>query len=140
MYVVSPKIPSFLNHKNVIHVGPQSFATVKQLMLKSKIVINVLSKFSRGSHERLWYSMAAGCAVAADQSLYLERYFVDKQSILTIPWGSDQRQFQDELRQSINRPTILESIVHNNAPIYRNNHTWHQRVVPLVELLRQFTS
>ncbi len=138
IHVVTPKLPAYLaGHPGLVSHGPAPFSTVIGLMKHSKILVNCLAKYSRGSHERIWYAMAAGCVVATDQSRFLERDFSHRYNILFLPWGPDQQAFRHDLVNLVRNSSQLTAIHYAAMPIYARHHSWDQRVEPLVALLRQ---
>lgn len=55
-----------------LHESHMDFSEVLSLFGQSKIALNVSHKFPDGSHERIWYGMANGCAVLTNSTPYLK--------------------------------------------------------------------
>jgi len=137
VHVIAGELPTYLRgHPNVVELGAFTFSDVRRAFALTKVVINTVAKFAHGSHERIWYAMAAGCVVATDESEFMSRYFSDGANFLILPWGTDQAQFRRHLAGLLRQPEELDAMRVAARPIYERNHTWYQRVTPLVELMR----
>ncbi len=114
-------------------VKPAEFTDVRTIYAKSKICLNISHKFTDGSHERIWYGMASGCAVLTNSTPYLREYFTDDQSILYYQ-GCD---LDLEKICSVIRSGRTGEIARAAWPVYRANHTWVQRAQIIAETMNQ---
>lgn len=138
IHFVAGDLPSYLRDRpNIVAHGALTFDKVREAFPFTKVVINPVTRFAYGSHERIWYPMAHGCLVATDESPFLQRYFADGESILFLPWGPEQGAFRQRLADLLRQPARLEAMRRAATPIYEEDHTWYQRVKPLVELMQQ---
>lgn len=62
---------------NVVYGGMVPAAQVLELMGQSKIVLNTMTWFKRGAHDRVFNGMLAGAAVVSDTSEYMQECFED---------------------------------------------------------------
>jgi hypothetical protein len=137
--VVSAYMPLKLRDRaNIRHVDYiDDFSTIRRLMARSKIILNTTCKFSRGSHERIWYGMAEGAAVLTDASIFMQTSFGHDQSIFYLP---QQKMAQDDLaylRAFIEIPGRLGEIAHCGCDLYTRHHTWKQRISILNDAIQQ---
>ena len=63
------------NNPNFIFEGKVEATEVMDYMMRSKIVLNTLTWFKDGSHDRIFNGMLCGAAVLSDTSTYLEEQF-----------------------------------------------------------------
>jgi hypothetical protein len=96
-------------------------------MGRSRIVLNSTNKFPRGSHERIWYAMAAGAVVLTDPSSFLARDFAHARDILFLPRGdlSDVAAETAELARDGARLTAIAAAARE---VYAAGHTWRHRL------------
>lgn len=69
------------DHPNLILCGKVLAPEVLPLMYHSKIVLNTMTWFKDGSHDRVFNGMLAGAAVVSDSSLYLKEKFENHKEI-----------------------------------------------------------
>lgn len=138
MHVFTTILPSYLrDHPNVVVRGGRPFNEVREAFRRAKLVINPVAKFAYGSHERIWYALAAGCIVATDDSHFLRRSFADGENLLILPWGREQGEFRRRLAGLLRQSEQLEAMQMAALAVYGRHHTWYQRVLPLIELMSQ---
>lgn len=107
----------------VVHGFNASFVQSCQLMARSRVVLNVAQKFPAGSHERVWYGMAHGCAVVSSPSSFMQQDFVHDQHIL---YYSDPRQAGDMVAHALDGQRDRDLAAEALSP-YRDGHTWVER-------------
>lgn len=113
------------------HRGVLPFRDLPAAFGDAKIVLNVTPKFLDGSHERIFYGMAAGAAVATDANAYLAEFFAPKHDILYLPGTPEAAAaFLDEVAAD---DALLQTLADNAAPIYARNHTWAARARILLD-------
>ncbi len=64
-------------HPNFIYGGEIPPGQILELMNQSKVVLNTMTWFKRGAHDRIFNGMLAGAAVVTDTSEYLQEQFRD---------------------------------------------------------------
>ena len=106
--------------------GEVTFDELLSLMGRTKILINSTPKFSDGSHERIWYGMAKGCAILTTPSRFLAESFTPDENILFMPDGPDE--LASRLGGLLADTARLDDIARAARPIYAAHHTWRERV------------
>ncbi len=64
-------------HPNLVYGGEIPPAGILELMKQSKVVLNTMTWFKRGAHDRIFNGMLAGAAVVSDESEYLKEHFIN---------------------------------------------------------------
>lgn len=110
---------------NVELIGHRSFAEGVELMGRSKMVLNIVPKFSDGAHERIWYGMAAGAVVLTTASDYVAETFTHGRDIMFIePGGGIDAAAVADL---VHDPARLSEMAENAQPLFEAGHTWDVR-------------
>ncbi len=127
--VVSDHLPTALRgHDNIGHRGwTEDFAAIRGLFARAKIVLNTTNKFPCGAHERIWYGMAEGAAILTDPSSFLDRDFVDGDTMLFLPRGGITSGSLDRVAALLDRPDRLAELAAAADPVYWKGHTWASR-------------
>ncbi|MCP5366077.1 MAG: glycosyltransferase family 1 protein [Hyphomicrobiales bacterium] len=107
---------------NVVFHGARPFATCVEMMGRARAVLNSVTVFPDGSHERVWYAMAAGAAVVTDPSAFVAETFTDGENILVWPDGD-----LAGLAATLADAGRLQAIAAAAAPVYAAHHTWTHR-------------
>jgi glycosyltransferase involved in cell wall biosynthesis len=105
--------------------GPAGFDEVRRLFRRTRLLLNSVTVFPDGSHERIWYGMAAGCAVATDPSRFVAEDFRDGESIHF--WPNDPAGIRAIAQRALEDPEGLQTIVDAARPAYAARHTWRER-------------
>lgn len=113
-------------HPNLVLGGKVLAPEVLPLMHHSKIVLNTMTWFKDGSHDRVFNGMLAGAAVVSDSSLYMKEQFVNHEEIELF-----------ELEEIGGLPAIVEDLLGDLSRAQRiadagrkkamREHTWEQR-------------
>lgn len=69
--------------ENLIIHEPVSCREACDIMNDSKIVLNIMPWFKKGSHERIFMAMLAGAVCITDESTYINQEFTDNVEIIT---------------------------------------------------------
>lgn len=64
-------------HPNLVYGGEIPPYKILELMQQSKIVLNTMTWFKRGAHDRIFNGMLAGAVVVSDFSFYLKEHFTN---------------------------------------------------------------
>ena len=137
--IVSNHLPASLaGRKNLRYLGHiDDFAEVRRLMGSAKLVLNTTSKFPSGSHERIWFGMAEGAAILTDRSSYLDGQFEHLADLLFLPQGPVAVGDLAYLAYLLRDGPRLDAITDRAAALYRDNHTWKQRVALIDEAVNE---
>lgn len=68
-------------NENFIYMGKVDAQEVLPVMKRSKVVLNTLTWFKDGAHDRIFNGMLCGAAVISDRSKYLDTYFENHKEI-----------------------------------------------------------
>jgi len=101
-------------------------ASIKYIR-RAKVVLNSVSVFPGGSHERIWFAMAHGAAVFTDYSHFVAETFKDEENILFID-NSNHAASVDKLRNAMEYKDKLACIAEKSNAIYAGHHTWGERL------------
>ena len=110
---------------NLTQIGVVDEAAAMALMRKSRILLNSVTVFPAGSHERIWYGMACGAAICSDYSRFVAETLTYGREILDLEEAiaSQGGSLADKLAGTIG---VLDT-AHAARPIYAANHTWRHR-------------
>jgi len=118
---------------NVTYIPACSFNEVNRLMMRSKIVLNVIPMFPAGAHERIFSGMLGHGIVATDKNPYLATQFVDMEEILYYDILNLQ-QFHENLSRVLNDKRLYMDIVEAGREKTIKNHTWLNRAQEILKL------
>lgn len=123
------------NCKNVTLHPPVSFIEGLEILKKSKIALNSVPFFKKGSHERVFTSLSCGAVPLTTATDYwLENFRVGKE-IETYSLGNNYQEVDAQINTLLADETRRQGIVAQGAAVVQNTHTWDQRVDTLLEIL-----
>lgn len=121
-------------NNNLITMGRVDANTVPSHMKRSKIVLNTLTWFKAGAHDRIFNGQLAGACVLTDGSAYLNEIFKDDEvaffslkEMMELPSIVDRLLSDNEYRKHIANKGMVAST---------NYHTWEHRVGSILEDLK----
>ncbi|KAF0223738.1 MAG: hypothetical protein FD176_1764 [Rhodospirillaceae bacterium] len=105
------------------------------LMRRAKVLLNSVSVFPAGSHERIWYGMAHGAVVCSERSRFVEETLRFGDHLLSLEQAVDSRgaSLDPWLGDSSARAAMSEAA----SVIYADNHTWRHRAAIIHEAMRR---
>lgn len=115
-------------------LGPRPFAECLAMLGRARLLLNSVTVFPEGSHERVWHAMAAGCAVATDRSGFVAEDFRDGENILF--WPREPAAIRALAERALDDPAGLQAIAAAARPIHAARHTWRERAGRLLSALR----
>ena len=119
---------------NVTLHGPvEDFDEVCALMRRSRVVINLSSKFPHGSHERIWHAMAAGAAIVTNRSTFLEQDFVHGEHIY---YYDHPEQVGAQVEAALSGGAGARA-AEAARPIYQASHTWDDRAARILSAMNR---
>jgi hypothetical protein len=135
--IISNHLPLLLRDRpNIEFLGYiDDYDQVRDLMGRSKIVLDTTCKFPAGSHERIWYGMAQGAVLLTDRSSFVARDFRDREEILLLPKERIAPGALDDLRGLLDDAAGLQRIAGGAAVKYAAGHTWKQRITLVHDLV-----
>ena len=134
LVIASDHLPACLKDRgNIRYAGYiEDFDEICGLMRRARVVLNATSKFPAGSHERIWYGIAAGAAVLTDLSVFMKQDFVDRENIFYLP---QRRLAAGDISAVIKDNARLDAIADRARTVYAARHSWMKRAPLLAEAL-----
>jgi hypothetical protein len=128
--------PSFFETPppNVSAIGVVDETAALALMRKSRILLNSVTVFPAGSHERVWYGMACGAAICTDHSSFIEETLTYGKEVLSLEEAIASQ--GASLAELLAAPPGVLDIAHAARPIYAAHHTWRHRARIIHEAMR----
>lgn len=131
------EICDFARHPNLEWEGKVSPEEVLERMRHSKIVLNTMTWFKDGAHERIFNGMLAGAVAVTDESAYLKDEFQAYPEV-----GADDAQLLmfrlheiDGLAKTVAelllQPDLMQKIADNGRKKAASRHTWELRAAEL---------
>ncbi len=118
------------------YLGPKGFEEILALLPQTRILANVIPYFSDGSHERVFYGMAAGCVLASTPSRYLAEDFKDGESILYHQAGDAG--LSERVAAILTDAPKADAMARAALAAYAPKHTWGERARVLAGVLEAF--
>lgn len=102
------------------------------MMNNSKIVLNTMTWFKAGAHDRIFNGMLAGAAVVTDDSVYMRREFTDGKELVMFSLH-DLASLPERVFDLFGHITHMQEIADCGYHAALENHTWKSRAEYLVE-------
>ena len=71
-----------IENEHLVHLGKVNADEVLPYMLQSKVVLNTMTWFKDGAHDRIFNGMLSGAAVVTDESKYLKEEFQNQSELV----------------------------------------------------------
>jgi len=117
--------------ENFVFHGKKSFGDSCALMGRSRLVLNSVTVFPQGSHERIWYAMAAGAVVVTDPSGFVGEDFTGGETILF--WPGEEKAIGEMAADALADLARLDAMAAAAGPVYAANHTWKKRAAIVID-------
>lgn len=137
-------ICDFVNHPNLIWKGSIPARDVLGKMHQSKIVLNTMTWFKDGSHDRIFNGMLAGALAVTDESAYMQEEFLSypqaeaHSAQLVMFRLAEMEHLPELLKNLLANPDEMQKIADNGRKKAMQAHTWSHRAEELREdLLNQ---
>lgn len=102
------------------------------LMNDSKIVLNTMTWFKAGAHDRVFNGMLAGAAVVTDDSTYMRREFTDGKELVMFSL-EDLASLPERVFDLFGHISHMQEIADCGYHAALERHTWKNRAEYLVE-------
>ncbi|MDE6969588.1 MAG: glycosyltransferase [Eubacterium sp.] len=112
---------------NVVYAGVTSPAQILELMNQSKIVLNTMTWFKQGAHDRIFNGMLAGAAVVSDRSEYVEEIFT-KQKQLQLFSLDGIKELPEIVQSLLQHPRVAQDMADCGYEETRRRHMWINRL------------
>lgn len=122
----------FANSSNVVVHPAIPFAESMEVLKKSKICLNSMPFFKKGTHERIFTGLACGSLPITTENLWVQEKFIkDKELLLYRPkrWDQVNEQVNYYLAHDKER---VEMVSRGREKVMRD-HTWDQRADQILE-------
>ena len=96
------------------------------LMNDSKIVLNTMTWFKAGAHDRIFNGMLAGAAVVTDDSTYLRREFTDGKELVMFS-RNEIRTLPDRVFDLFGHMQSKQKMADCGYQAAKEHHTWKSR-------------
>lgn len=96
------------------------------LMNDSKIVLNTMTWFKAGAHDRIFNGMLAGAVVATDDSTYLRREFTDNRELIMFS-RSELQTLPERVFDLFGHMQNAQQIADRGYQSAKADHTWKTR-------------
>lgn len=118
-------------YPNVIYGGEVTPVQILELMNQSKIVLNTMTWFKRGAHDRIFNGMLAGAAVVSDTSEYMQENFTSgvELELFSLHHMEDMVR---KIQYLLNNPEKAQSIANCGYRIAKEQHMWVNRLNNLI--------
>lgn len=120
------------DNPHLIQGGVIPAAEAVRKMGESKIVLNTMTWFKAGAHDRIFNGMLAGAGVVTDTSSYMEEKFTDGRE-LTFFHLQELSRLPGRIRQLLEHPEELQRMADAGYRCTVREHTWQQRAKELSE-------
>lgn len=121
---------AFAGAKNLIFHAPVSFEESLEILKKSKVFLNSSPQFRNGSHERVFYGLAAGCLMITNSNPYLKTQFGNGSGLLYYHVGEEEV-LREELNFRLSNDSYRKEQVELGQKHVLKCHTWDNRVEEL---------
>lgn len=118
---------------NVIYGGKVLAPQVLELMNHSKIVLNTMTWYKNGIHDRIINGMLAKSFVVTDESEYLKETFFKEGQTLSAFELLQIQNLPDRIQYFLQYPDEMAEIAENGYEFAKKNHTWKQRAEYIFE-------
>ncbi len=98
-----------------------------EILKQSKIALNSMPFFKRGSHERVFNALACGALPLTTETVYWSEAFNPGQDLICYSSGKWDK-VNDLVNCYLSDVNLLRDIVNEGAHRVEENHTWDQRV------------
>lgn len=103
------------------------------LMNNSKIVLNTMTWFKAGSHDRVFNGMLAGAAVVTDDSTYMRKEFTDGKELVMYSL-TDLAALPERVFDLFGHITHMQEIADCGYQAALADHTWKSRAEQIAEM------
>ncbi len=126
----------FINKPNLIWEGVVSAQEVLEQMHNSKIVLNTMTWFKDGTHDRVLNGMLAGAVAVTDESIYMKENFVDarekaEDAELVLFHLNKMDELVKRMDQLLANPDLMQELADRGRKKAMSQHTWGCRAKEL---------
>lgn len=112
---------------NVIYGGVIPSAQILELMNESRIVLNTMTWFKRGAHDRIFNGMLAKAAVVSDQSEYLAEQFKNGEQLQMFSLHEMDR-MTEAVKTLLSDEKCAQDMADCGYHMAKKHHMWKSRL------------
>lgn len=116
----------WISNENIILCGVLPAKEIPRIMQGSKIVLNTMTWFKDGTHDRVFNAMLAGSVAVTDTSLYMKDKFIDGTGLRMFELG-DEGHLPDIIKELLADTEKVQQIADEGYMIAKKDHTFLQR-------------
>ena len=115
------------DHPNLTLAGKMPASEILVIMKDAKIVLNTMTWFKEGAHDRIFNGMLAGAVVLTDESAYLHQRFTSGQELemFALPEITQLPQMVEALMKQPERAQCIADCGYQSA---KAHDTWKNRI------------
>ncbi len=122
--------------EHVVYGGVIPPGQILELMCQSRIVLNTMTWFKRGAHDRIFNGMLAGAAVVSDSSEYLLEQFTDGKQISVFSLG-DLNGMAERVKELLSDGKSAQRMADCGYQEASRHHRWINRLREVNGLLME---
>lgn len=126
--IIGKDMPNLVLHE------PVPFAQALEIIQQSKIVLNISPWIRKGSHERVFASLACGSMPLTDENLFFNEHFKNGKDIAMFKY-SELPVLNDTINEYLSNAQIRNEIVEKGRKKVMQHHTWDARAKQLIQEL-----
>ncbi len=104
---------------------------VLELMNRSRVVLNTMTWFKRGAHDRIFNGMLAGAAVVSDTSEYMQEHFTDGQELRLFDL-QDINSLAEIVQMLLKDTDQAQRLADCGYQAAAEHHTWKNRLQEVI--------
>lgn len=121
------------DQSNVIFHPPLTYSDSLDILKKAKLSLNSMPFFKKGTHERIFASLAAGSIPISTQNLWLQDHFKDGEELLTFNWDNLST-LNERICDLLAHPQKRCHLAAQGQAKTLASHTWDSRAAILEEV------
>lgn len=118
-------------HPNVIYGGELPPVQILELMNQSKIVLNTMTWFKRGAHDRIFNGMLAGAAVVSDTSEYMQEHFISGKQLQLFSLDN-LNGMAEQVKDLLEHVECAQRMANCGYQAAAESHTWKNRLQDMI--------
>lgn len=125
---------SWIGNSNLIYGGRVSAEEIIGYMREAKIVLNTMTWFKDGTHDRVFNGMLAGAVSLTDSSIYMKEEFpdqgIEQQKLVMFELGEIEK-LPHIVKQLLEDSDWMQQIADRGRMYAEQYHTWKYRAMEL---------
>ena len=117
---------SWSDNPHLVYGGKVQASDILPLMNNSKIVLNTMTWFKAGAHDRVFNGMLARAAVVTDDSVYMKKEFTDGKELVMFS-RKDLRTLPESVFDLFGHVSHMQEMADCGYEAAKNGHTWKNR-------------